>query len=83
MLQGEERRAVRSGTNSQHDGAADHVEDRMADVICPRCGYAPLIIRGGPLTQENIERIKVFCPDCAWPFDRQDIERIVKTHGKR
>ena len=55
----------------------------MADVICPRCGYAPLIIRGGPLTQENIERIKVFCPDCAWPFDRQDIERIVKTHGKR
>ena len=55
----------------------------MADVICPRCGYAPLIIRGGPLTQENIERIKVFCPDCSWPFDRQDIERIVKTHGKR
>jgi hypothetical protein len=59
-----------------------HVAGRMAQVICPRCGYAPLIIRGGPLTQENIDRIRVFCFDCAWPFDRQDIERILKTHGK-
>ena len=45
--------------------------------VCPRCGHAPLIVRGGPLTQENIDRIRVFCRDCAWPFDRQDVERIV------
>lgn len=54
----------------------------MADVTCPRCGYAPLIIRGGPLTHENIDRIKIFCPDCAWQFDRSDVARIVKTYGK-
>lgn len=54
----------------------------MTPVICPHCGYAPLIIRGGPLTTENINRIRIFCPDCAWPFDRSDIERLVEMHGK-
>lgn len=55
----------------------------MAQVICPHCGYVPLIIRGGPLIQENIERIRIFCPDCAWPFGRRDVERIVTAHERR
>jgi len=55
----------------------------MAQVVCPHCGYAPLIIRGGQLTQENLDRIKIFCPDCAWPFARRDVEQILKTYGGR
>jgi len=54
----------------------------MTDVICPRCGYARLIVRGGPLTRENLDRIRLFCPDCVWPFDRRDVERILKAYGK-
>ena len=55
----------------------------MPDVICPYCGYAPLIIRRGPLKPENIDRIRIFCPDCAWPVDRSDVERIVSTYGTK
>lgn len=55
----------------------------MAQVICPRCGYVPLIVRGGPLKEENINRIKIFCPNCAWPFAHRDIEQIIKMYGRR
>ena len=55
----------------------------MAEVICPKCGYAPLIIRGGPLTRSNLDRIRIFCPDCAWPFDRADVEHLLEAYGKK
>lgn len=55
----------------------------MPDVICPHCGYAPLIVRGGPLTRENLDRVRIFCPDCAWPFDRDDVERLLKAYDKK
>ncbi|MEI2702189.1 MAG: hypothetical protein V9E83_07290 [Baekduia sp.] len=55
----------------------------MTSLICPYCGYAPLIVRGGPLTLENVDRIRIFCPDCAWPFGRDDVERLLKRYGKK
>lgn len=54
----------------------------MPDLFCPHCGYAPLIILGGPLEPGNLERIRIECPDCAWPFDREEIERIVQRYGR-
>lgn len=54
----------------------------MPALFCPHCGYAPLLIGPGPLTPENADRIKISCPGCAWPFEREEIARIVARHGK-
>lgn len=51
-------------------------------LFCPHCGYAPLLIRGGPLTPENLDRISVVCPGCAWPFGREEIAGMVERRSR-
>lgn len=75
----------RKGGSAQEPAArrASGEDEPVTVLFCPHCGYAPLIVSGGPLTQANLDRIRIHCPGCAWPFDREEIARIVERQRRR